>query len=40
MEKIFLEIPTINRKQETLDYLAENVKYDSDLNGMGAWTDV
>ena len=35
MEKIFLEIPTINRKQEALDYLAENVKYNSDLNGTG-----
>ena len=35
METIFLEIPTINRKQEALDYLAENVKYNSDLNGAG-----
>lgn len=35
MEKIFLEIPTINRKQDALDYLAENVKYNSDLNGTG-----
>ena len=35
METIFLEIPTINRKQEALDYLAENVKYNSDLNGTG-----
>lgn len=36
MGKIFLEIPTINRKQEALDYLAENVKYKSDLNGTGS----
>ncbi len=35
MEKIFLEIPTINRKQEALDYLTENIKYNSDLNGTG-----
>ena len=35
MEKIFLEIPTINRKQEASDYLAENIKYNSDLNGTG-----
>ena len=35
METIFLEIPTINRKQEALDYLAENIKYNSDLNGTG-----
>lgn len=35
MERFFLEIPTINRKQEVLDYLEENVKYNSDLNGIG-----
>ncbi len=35
MEKIFLEIPTINRKQEALDYLKENIEYNSDLNGIG-----
>ncbi len=35
MEKIFLEIPTINRKQEALDYLKENIEYNSDLNGTG-----
>lgn len=36
MGKIFLEIPTINRKQEALDYLAENVRYNSELNGTGS----
>lgn len=36
MEKFFLEIPTINRKQEALDYLAENIKYHSDFNGTGS----
>lgn len=35
MEKFFLEVPTINRKQEALDYLEELVKYNSDLNGIG-----
>lgn len=35
MEKFFLETPTITRKQEALDYLKENVKYNSDLNGTG-----
>lgn len=35
MEKIFLEVPTINRKKEALDYLEELVKYNSDLNGIG-----
>ena len=35
MERLFLEIPTIKRKQEALDYLAENIEYHSDLNGTG-----
>ncbi len=35
MEQFFLEIPSINRKQDALDYLDENVKYNSDLNGAG-----
>lgn len=33
MSKIFLEIPTIDRKQEALEYLNEHVKHNSDLNG-------
>ncbi len=36
MEKLFLEIPTINRKQEALDYLEENVEYHSNLNSTGS----
>ncbi|MCM1052694.1 MAG: hypothetical protein NC483_01775 [Ruminococcus sp.] len=36
MEKFFLEIPTINRKKEALDYLEEHVRYNSDLNGTGS----
>ena len=35
MERLFLEIPTINRKEEALEYLEENIKYNSDLNGTG-----
>ena len=36
MEKLFLEIPSLDRKQEALDYLEENIKYGSDLNGIGS----
>ena len=35
MERIFLEIPSLNRKQEALDYLAENIEYNSNLNDSG-----
>ncbi len=35
MEKFYLEIPTIKRKQEALEYLEENAKYHSDFNGTG-----
>lgn len=36
MNKLFLEVPTIKRKDEALDYLDEHVKYNSDLNGSGS----
>lgn len=36
MDKLFLEVPTIKRKNEALDYLDEHVKYKSDLNGSGS----
>lgn len=36
MEKLFLEIPTLNRKQEALDYLLETLRYNSDFNGTGS----
>ena len=36
MENIFLEKPTLIRKQDALDYLEENMKYHSDLNGSGS----
>lgn len=36
MEKLFLEVPTINRKQEALDYLKETKEYNSEFNGTGS----
>lgn len=36
MEKLFLEVPSLKRKREALEYLEENVKYGSDLNGTGS----
>ena len=36
MEKLFLEIPTLSRKKEALDYLEEHIKYNSELNGTGS----
>ena len=39
MEKFYLELPTIERKQEALDYLQEHVDNGSDLNGTGGLKD-
>ena len=36
MDKLFLEVPTIERKQDAIDYLEENIKCNSDLNGTGS----
>lgn len=36
MEKFYLEIPSIQRKDDIIDYINEFVVYDSDLNGMGS----
>ena len=36
MEKLYLEKPTINRKEEALDYLNEHIKYHSQMNGTGS----
>ena len=36
MEKLFLEKPTINRKEDAIDYLKEHVIYNSDMNGTGS----
>ncbi len=35
MEQFYLEIPTIERKNEIIDYINEFVSYDSDINGIG-----
>lgn len=35
MEKFFLEIPSINKKADIIDYLNELEKYKSDTNGCG-----
>ena len=35
MEKFYLEVPTIERKNNALDYLNEHTKYNSDINGTG-----
>lgn len=36
MDRLFLEIPTINRKKEALDYIDEIVLDNSELNGTGS----
>lgn len=36
MEKFYLEIPSIQRKDDIVDYINEFVAYNSDLNGMGS----
>lgn len=36
MEKFYLEIPTIDRKEEAIDYLNEHIKYNSDISGTGS----
>ncbi len=35
MDKFFLEIPTLKRKTEALEYLQEHIKFGSNLNGTG-----
>ena len=36
METFYLEIPTIERKEEAIDYFNEHIKYHSDMNGTGS----
>ena len=36
MEKFYLETPSIERKEDILNFLDEFAKYNSDLNGAGA----
>lgn len=35
MEKFYLEIPSIERKEDALEYLQEHVNYNSNINGSG-----
>lgn len=35
MEQFYLEIPSLNRKNDIIDYLNEFVIFHSDLNGAG-----
>lgn len=35
MERFFLEVPSINRKKDALDYLNEIASYNSEFNGLG-----
>lgn len=36
MEKFYLEIPSMERKEEIIDYINEFVEYNSDINGSGS----
>lgn len=36
MEKFYLESPTIERKEQALEYLKEHVKHNSEMNGTGS----
>lgn len=35
-EKLFLEVPTIERKEDAIDFIKEFFKYDSDIHGSGS----
>lgn len=35
MEKLYLEVPTINRKEEAIEYIQEHLDVNSDINGVG-----
>lgn len=35
MEKFYYEIPTINRKDEAIQYIKEHIEYNSNVNGSG-----
>ena len=35
MEKLYLEVPTINRKEEAIEYIQEHLDANSDINGVG-----
>ena len=35
MEKLYLEVPSINRKKEAIEYINEHHEYNSNVNGSG-----
>ena len=35
MEKLYYEVPSIERKNEAIDYINEHYEYKSDINGAG-----
>ena len=35
MDRLFYEIPTINRKEDAIDYIKEHLEYNSPINGTG-----
>ena len=35
MDKLFLEVPTIDRKQDALNYINEFIEHGSQINGTG-----
>ena len=35
MEKLYFEIPSIERKNEAIEYINEHYEYKSDINGSG-----
>ncbi len=35
MERFYLEVPSISRKADAIDYINENIQYKSDINGVG-----
>ena len=40
MEQFYLEIPSLKRKKEIIDYVNELVTYDSDINGIEVFTKI
>ena len=36
MKRFYLEVPTLKRKEEAIDYLNEHIKYNSDMAGTGS----
>ena len=40
MEKFYLETPSLERKNEIIDYINEFVEYNSDINGTGSLDNI